>query len=46
MAYERDKRWLAAILAAVIVGYSRLMKADESGTLARLKALRNAGPER
>ena len=31
---------LAAILAADVVGYSRLMGADEAGTLARLKALR------
>jgi len=30
----------AAILAADIAGYSRLMGADEEGTLARLKALR------
>ena len=37
---RRDKRRLAAILAADIVGYSRLMGADESGTLAQLKALR------
>jgi adenylate cyclase len=34
------ERRLAAILAADIVGYSRLMRADEEGTLARLKALR------
>ena len=40
MANRRDKRRLAAILAADIVGYSRLMGADESGTLAQLKALR------
>jgi class 3 adenylate cyclase/TolB-like protein len=33
-------RRLAAILAADIVGYSRLMAADEAGTHARLKALR------
>ena len=32
-------RRLAAILAADIVGFSRLMGADEAGTLARLKAL-------
>ncbi|MDH3475811.1 MAG: hypothetical protein OEM59_19200 [Rhodospirillales bacterium] len=31
---------LAAILAANVVGYSRLMGADETGTLERLKALR------
>jgi len=33
------QRRLAAILAADIAGYSRLMGADEEGTLARLKAL-------
>jgi adenylate cyclase len=33
-------RRLAAILAADVVGYSRLMAADETGTHARLKALR------
>jgi class 3 adenylate cyclase len=33
-------RSLAAILAADVVGYSRLMWADEEGTLERLKALR------
>lgn len=33
-------RRLAAILAADMVGYSRLMGADEEGTLARLQALR------
>ena len=40
MAKERVQRRLAAILAADIVGYSRLMGADEAGTLARLKTLR------
>ena len=35
------ERRLAAILAADVVGYSRLMGADEAGTLARLKALRS-----
>jgi adenylate cyclase len=35
------KRRLAAILAADIVGYSRLIRADEEGTLAALQALRN-----
>ena len=34
------ERRLAAILAADVVGYSRLMSADEAGTLARLKSLR------
>jgi TolB-like protein/class 3 adenylate cyclase/tetratricopeptide (TPR) repeat protein len=33
-------RRLAAILAADVAGYSRLMGADEEGTLERLKALR------
>jgi len=35
------KRRLAAILTADVVGYSRLMGADEEGTLARLKACRS-----
>jgi adenylate cyclase len=42
MAAERIQRRLAAILAADVVGYSRLMAADEAGTLARLRALRKA----
>jgi adenylate cyclase len=33
-------RRLAAILAADVAGYSRLIEADEEGTLGRLKALR------
>src|SRR5215469_1137892 len=33
-------RRLAAILAADVAGYSRLMGAEEEGTLERLKALR------
>src|SRR5712672_1460531 len=37
---ERIERKLAAILAADVAGYSRLMGADEEGTLARLKACR------
>ena len=40
MAEERVQRRLVAIVAADVVGYSRLMRADEDGTLARLKALR------
>ena len=40
MANARDRRRLAAILSADVVGYSRLMGVDESGTLAQLKALR------
>ncbi len=34
----RVERRLAAILAADVAGYSRLMGADEEGTLAALKA--------
>ncbi len=34
------ERRLAAILAADVVGYSRLMGEDEAGTLERLKSLR------
>src|SRR5438552_3891448 len=37
---EQQERRLAAILAADMVGYSRLMEADETGTLARLKTHR------
>ena len=37
MADRRINRKLAAILAADVVGYSRLMGADEAGTLAALK---------
>jgi adenylate cyclase len=40
MAAERIQRRLAAILAADVVGYSRLMAADEAGTLALLRANR------
>jgi adenylate cyclase len=40
LATERVERKLAAILAADVAGYSRLMGADEEGTLARLKASR------
>ena len=40
LATERVERKLAAILAADVAGYSRLMGADEEGTLARLKAYR------
>ncbi len=35
------ERRLAAIMATDVVGYSRLIRADEEGTLAALKALRN-----
>jgi adenylate cyclase len=40
MAEERVQRRLVAILAADVAGYSRLMGADEEGTLAALKVLR------
>ena len=40
MAAPSVQRRLAAILAADVVGYSRLIGADETGTLARLKTLR------
>jgi len=40
MAGERVERRLAAILAADVVGYSRLMSRDETGTLDRLRTLR------
>ncbi len=40
MESRGDKRRLAAILAGDMVGFTRLMEADESGTLARLKAHR------
>ena len=42
VAEERVNRKLAAILAADVVGYSRLMGADEAGTLAALKRHREA----
>ncbi|MBR0801569.1 tetratricopeptide repeat protein [Bradyrhizobium jicamae] len=41
MSNDRVRRRLAAVLAADVVGYSRLMGRDEEGTLARLKALRS-----
>jgi TolB-like protein len=40
MAGDRVQRRLAAILAADVVGFSRLMEADEAGTLVALKARR------
>lgn len=40
MVTERVERRLTAILAADVAGYSRLMGADEEGTLAQLKAHR------
>ncbi len=36
-----ETRKLAAILAADVVGYSRLVGADEDGTVARIRALRS-----
>jgi TolB-like protein/class 3 adenylate cyclase len=41
MAEDRAQRRLAAILAADVAGYSRLMGVDEEGTLARLKGHRH-----
>ncbi len=40
MAEKRAQRRLAAIMAADVVGYSRLMEHDETGTLTALKARR------
>lgn len=40
MAEKRVDRRLAAILAADVVGYSRLIGTDEEGTLARINDLR------
>jgi adenylate cyclase len=42
LATEHPERRLAAVLAADVAGYSRLMGADEEGTLARLKAARKS----
>ncbi len=39
MSEHRVQRRLAAILAADVVGYSRLIEADEEGTRARLRSL-------
>jgi adenylate cyclase len=36
----QERRRLAAIVAADVVGYSRLMGCDESGTVARLRRAR------
>ena len=41
MAAARVERRLAAILAADVVGYSRLMEANRAGTFTRLKQLRH-----
>jgi adenylate cyclase len=40
LATDHPERRLAAVLAADVAGYSRLMGVDEEGTLARLKAIR------
>ena len=40
MSEEGVERRLPTILAADVVGYSRLMAADEAGTLAQLKTHR------
>jgi len=45
MATSRAERRLTAVLVADVVGYSRLMERDETGTLRRLKALRKAQVE-
>jgi class 3 adenylate cyclase len=42
MSDERVERRLAAILAADVVGFSRMMEQDEAGTLATLKDRRKA----
>jgi adenylate cyclase len=42
MAATRTNRRLAAILAADVVGYSRMMAIDETGTMAALKRHREA----
>jgi adenylate cyclase len=39
MAQQRVQRRLAAIMAADVVGYSRLIEADEEGVRARLRSL-------
>jgi adenylate cyclase len=40
LATERVERRLAAILAADVAGYSRLIGADEGGTLQAFKTIR------
>ncbi len=40
MAEDRVERRLTTILAADVVGYSRLMAADAAGTLTSLEAIR------
>jgi hypothetical protein len=46
MAEERIERRLTAILAGDVAGYSRLMGADEEGTLKRLNARLTMRPTR
>lgn len=41
MGADHAERRLVAILAADIVGYSRLVEADEAGTLAAIRSLRS-----
>src|ERR1700694_5847589 len=41
MAEERAQRRLTTILAADVVGYSRLMEQDEAGTMAQLRVRRH-----
>ena len=43
MSTARTGRRLAAILAADVVGYSRLMGQDEAGTLAALESSADRG---
>ena len=42
MTHEGFKRKLAAILSADVVGYSRLMRADEDSTIRTLSRYRSA----
>ncbi len=41
MAPDRIERRLAAIMSADMVGYSRLMEADETGTITRQRSHRS-----
>src|SRR3982074_2471463 len=45
MPLAREQRKVAAIVAADVVGYSRLMGRDESGSLARLRKNRSEHPD-
>jgi len=45
MVVERDKRRISAVLSADVKGYSRLMGADESGTVRTLKVYREIAAE-